>query len=253
MIKRFENKVALVTGGSSGIGRASALAFAREGAKVVIADIAVDGGEKTAEIIREARGTAIFIRADVSKGIEVEALINKAIEKNGRLDFAFNNAGVPQGVRVPTADCSEEDWDRVLSVNLKGTWLCMKYEIQHMLKQRSGAIINTSSVAGLRGHKNRPAYAASKHGVIGLTRTAAIEYAQSGIRINAVCPGWIHTPMVETAISQDPTLEDQMVGMIPLMRAGTAEEVAETVVWLCSDAASFITGQCIVVDGGYIA
>jgi NAD(P)-dependent dehydrogenase (short-subunit alcohol dehydrogenase family) len=129
----------------------------------------------------------------------------------------------------------------------------MKYEIQHMLKQGSGVIINTSSVAGLRGYKNRPAYAASKHGVIGLTRTAAIEYAQSGIRINAVCPGWIHTPMVEAAISQDPTLEAQMIAMIPLMRAGTAEEVAETVVWLCTDAASFTTGQCIVVDGGYIA
>jgi NAD(P)-dependent dehydrogenase (short-subunit alcohol dehydrogenase family) len=249
----LEGKVALVTGGSSGIGRASALAFGRGGAKVIVTDLVVDGGEKTVQTIIEAGGEAIFIRGDVSNPAEVEKLIERAVEAYGRLDCAFNNAGVAQSVKAPTADYTEEDWDRVISINLKGVWLCMKYEIRQMLKQGGGSIVNCSSVAGLRGFPARPAYAASKHGVIGLTKTAAVEYASAGIRINAVCPGWIRTPMVEATIGCDPELESQIASAQPIGRIGAPKEVAEVVVWLCSDGASFVIGHCLIVDGGSIA
>jgi NAD(P)-dependent dehydrogenase (short-subunit alcohol dehydrogenase family) len=253
MSRKLAGKVTLVTGGSSGIGRATALAFAREGGKVIIADIALKGGEETARMIRDAQGEATFIKTDVSKWIEVEALISKTTEIYGRLDCAFNNAGVAQAIRVPTADYTEEDWDRVLNTNLKGVWLCLKYEIKQMVKQKSGAIVNTSSVAGLRGFSYRAAYAASKHGIIGLTKSAAAEYAKDGIRINAVCPGWIRTPMVEANTKQDPRLEARIAEMAPVMRIGTPQEVAEAVVWLCSDAASFVVGDCLLIDGGSLA
>jgi len=245
-------KVALVTGGGSGIGRASALAFAREGAKVVIADIAVKDGEKTVKLIREASGESIFVKTDVSKSVEVEKLVNKAVDTYGQLDYAHNNAGVRSSQRL-TADCTEEDWDRIININLKGIWLCMKYEIPQMLNQGSGAIVNTASAAGLVGLERLPAYTASKHGVVGLTKVAALEYATSGIRINAVCPGVINTPLIERAFTARPEFAAEAVALHPMGRLGTPEEVAEAVVWLCSDAASYITGYPLAVDGGRTA
>lgn len=248
---RFEGKIALVTGGSSGIGRATALAFAREGAKVVIGDIQVEGGERTLQAIKEAGGDAILVKTDVTRPDQVEALIKRAVETYGRLDCAFNNAGF-EGAQAPTADYTEEDWDRVISINLKGVWLCMKYEIPQMLKQGSGAIVNTASSAGLVGFRTAPAYTAAKHGVVGLTKTAALDYAPAGIRINAVCPGVIRTPMLERLTGGHPKLEAWLLAQEPVGRAGTPEEVAEAVVWLCSDAASFVTGHPMAVDGGFV-
>ncbi len=203
MNRTFEDKVALVTGGSSGIGRATALAFARAGARVVIADIAEDGGEETIALIKAAGGAAIFVRTDVSKAADVAALIRAAVSTFGRLDYAFNNAGI-DGDTVPTADGSEANWDHVLATNLKGVWLCMKHEIPYMLQQGHGAIVNTASVAGLVGFPGLAAYTASKHAIVGLTKTAALEYARAGIRINAVCPGAIRTPALDRFIAQAP-------------------------------------------------
>jgi len=251
-MKRLDGKIALVTGGSSGIGRAAALAFAREGAKVVIADVLIEGSEETVQIIEKSGGQAIFFKTDVSKSDEVEALIKKTAETYGRLDCAFNNAGVGGG-RAATAKCTEEEWDRVIEINLKGVWLCMKYEIQQMLKQAGGAIVNTASVAGLVGFQGTPAYVASKHGVVGLTKAAALEYATSGIRINAVCPGVIRTPMIDRIVAARPQMEEVYTAMHPVGRLGEPEEIAEAVVWLCSDAASFVTGHAMVVDGGLVA
>lgn len=248
----LEGKIALITGGSSGIGRATALAFARRGGKVVIADVDIKGGEETVRMIKEMRGEALFVKTDVSKAAEVEAVINKAVKTYGRLDCAHNNAGIGTlGARPFTAECTEENWDRIISINLKGVWLCMKYEIPQMLKQGGGAIVNTSSVAGLVGLAGASTYAASKHGVIGLTKTAALEYAPKGIRINAVCPGLIHTPLIERISSKGPDFEKARLG--PIGRMGTPEEVAEAVVWLCSEAASFVTGHAMAVDGGKVA
>lgn len=252
MARQFEGKIALVTGGASGIGRATALTFAREGAKVVIADVVVEGGQETVRMIEEAGGEAIFVKTDVSKAAEVQALINKAVETYGRLDYAHNNAGI-EGITAPTADCTEENWDRTISINLKGMWLCMKYEIPQMLKQGGGAIVNTASVAGIVGFQGSPAYCASKGGVIQLTRTAALEYAQTGIRVNAVCPGIIRTPMIERVFVTQPEMEQPLTAMEPVGRMGKPEEIAEAVVWLCSEAASFVTGHPMVVDGGLVA
>jgi NAD(P)-dependent dehydrogenase (short-subunit alcohol dehydrogenase family) len=252
MAGRVDGKVALVTGGGSGIGRATALAFAREGAKVVVADIVVAGGEETVRMIKAAGGEALFVKADVAKAAEVEAMIKKAVETYGRVDCAFNNAGI-EGAVAPTHECTEENWDRVVAIDLKGVWLCMKYEIPQMLKQGGGAIVNTASVAGLVGFQGAPAYVASKHGVNGLTKTAALEYAKSGIRVNAVCPGVIHTPMVERAFSANPQMAESVAAIEPVGRMGKPEEIAEAVVWLCSDAASFVTGLPMAVDGGLVA
>lgn len=250
--KSLEGKVALVTGGGSGIGRASALAFARDGAKVVVADVQVKGGEETARMIKDTGHEAIFVKADVSRAFDVENLINTAVRKYNRLDFAHNNAGI-EGASASTIDYTEENWDRVIDINLKGVWLCMKYEIPAMLKKGGGAIVNTSSVAGFVGFRDMPAYCASKGGIIALTRGAALEYATRGIRINAVCPGVIRTPMVERVTGGKPEAEAPFIGLEPVGRMGTPEEVAEAVIWLCSDAASFVTGHPMVVDGGLIS
>ena len=247
-----QGKIALVTGGSSGIGRATALIFAREGAKVVVADVAVEGGEETVRLVNAAGGAAIFVKTDVSKSADGEAMVKKAVDTYGRLDCAFNNAGI-EGVIQPTVDYGEAHWDRVLAINLKGVWLCMKYEIQQMLKQGSGAIVNTASVAGLIGLPGFSAYVAAKHGVNGLTKTAALEYAKVGIRVNAVCPGAIRTPMFERGVRDNPGMEEQIVAVEPIGRMAAPAEVGEAVVWLCSDAASFVTGLPMAVDGGWIA
>jgi NAD(P)-dependent dehydrogenase (short-subunit alcohol dehydrogenase family) len=252
MAGQMEGKVALVTGAGSGIGRASALAFAREGAKVVVSDVVVEGGEETVRLIKQNGGDAIFVKADVSKAADVEALVNKTVEVYGRLDYAHNNAGI-EGTMASTTDCAEENWDRTIAVNLKGVWLCSKYEIPIMLKQGGGAIVNTASIAGLVGSAGLPAYVASKHGVVGLTRATALEYAKSGIRVNAVCPGAIRTPMIERIVAENPQLGAQMDTMHPIGRMGKPEEVAAAVVWLCSDAASFVTGHAMAVDGALVA
>ena len=229
MAGQFKNSVVLVTGGGSGIGRASALAFAKEGAAVAVADLAVEGGVETESIIRESEGTAIFIEADVSKASEVETMIDSVLGTYGRLDYAHNNAGI-LGDLAPTAECTEENWESVVNTNLKGVWLCMKYEIP---KMHGGAIVNTSSVFGLKGGQNLPAYIASKHGVIGVTKAAASEYAHRGIRINAVCPDAVRTPMQERVNGKD-------FGRPP-------EEVAQAVLWLCSDASSARTGETMTI------
>ena len=246
-------KIVLVTGGGSGIGRATSLALVREGAKVMIADYNAKGGEETVKMIKEKGGVASFMHADVSVTKQVEAMIQKTVETYGRIDGAHNNAGI-EGRTADTADCTEEVFDRTIAINLKAVWLCMKYEIPQMLKQGGGAIVNTASIAGLCGFNGLPAYVASKHGVVGLTRTAALEYARRNIRVNCVCPGVINTPMVERLIDSSPEYgKTELEAMEPVGRMGKPEEIAEGVVWLMSDAASFVTGHPMVIDGGWVA
>jgi NAD(P)-dependent dehydrogenase (short-subunit alcohol dehydrogenase family) len=254
MVGRFQGKVALVTGGSSGIGKATALAFAREDAKVIVADKNVKGGEETVQIIKQAGGEAAFVKTDVSKATEVEALVNKTIELYGHLDCAFNNAGIG-GSEVYITDCTEEDWNHTINVNLKGVWLCLKYEIPWMIEHGGGAIVNMSSVAGLTGSLYISDYVASKWGINGLTKSAALEYAKAGIRVNAVCPGMIDTPMAKPKKDKGGffSWDERAKQEVPLGRRGTPEEVAEAVLWLCSDAASYVTGIAMPVDGGILA
>ena len=251
-MRRFEGKVALVTGGGSGIGRATSLAFANEGAKVVIDDINVEGGEETLAMVKSAGGEAVFVKANVSKAAEVEAMVQKAIDTYGRLDCAYNNAGVGEPLKR-VHKTSEDNWDRVMATNLKGVYLCMKYEIPHMLKQGKGAIVNTSSLAGLKGLSGQAAYVASKHGVVGLTKSAAIEYATLGIRINCICPGVINTPLIAPNMKDRPHVEKGYIDMEPIGRLGKPEEIASAVLWLCSDEASFAIGSIFSVDGGVVA
>jgi NAD(P)-dependent dehydrogenase (short-subunit alcohol dehydrogenase family) len=246
----FKDKVALVTGGASGIGRATALAFAKKGAKVAVVDWKEN--DEIVDLIKELGSEAIFIKCDVSKAEEVTAMVVKTIEAFGRLDYAFNNAGI-EGTQANTFDCTEENWDKTIAVNLKGIWLCMKYEIPELLKQGKGAIVNCASVAGLIGFAGLPAYVASKHGVVGLTKTTALEYAKLGIRVNAVCPGVIQTPMIDRLTGKTKEAIEQFTGLEPMGRFGLPEEIANAVVWMCSDEASFVTGHAMTVDGGFVA
>ena len=252
MAKLMDGKVALVTGASSGIGRATAIALAREGAKVVVADVLDEKAKETVDLIKRAGGDARFVKTDVSKSADVQALVKTAVDSFGRLDAAVNNAGI-EGETAPTADCSEENWERVINVNLRGVWLCMKNEIPIMLKQKAGAIVNMSSIAGVVGFEGLPAYSASKGGVLQLTRVAALEYAKFGIRVNAICPGVIWTPMVERFTKGDKKAEQDMAKGAPMARMGKPEEIAEAALWLCSGGASFVTGHPLIVDGGWVA
>lgn len=249
-------KIALVTGAAAGIGRATALKFAAEGAKVVVSDVVVPGGEETVAMIRANGGEALFVGADVSKTADVTALIAGTVAAYGRLDCACNNAGI-EGVIAPFTEQTEENFDRIIAVNLKGTFLCLQAEIAQMLTQGGGAIVNLSSVAGLIGFPGLSAYVASKHGVNGLTKNAALEYAKQGIRVNSVCPAGIDTRMLDSLAEQATggtmTSRQMMDGLHPMGRIGTPDEVADLIVWLCSDKASFMTGAHVPVDGGFVA
>ena len=250
----LEDKIALVTGAGSGIGRASSLVLAREGAKVVVSDINAEGAEATLSAIKEMGGEGVFVHADVSKPEDVQALVASVIHTYGRLDCAYNNAGIEGYMEGRLHEYPEDIWDRLIDINLKGVWLCLKYEIPRMLEQGGGAIVNTASAAGLVGSRRLAAYVASKHGVVGLTKAAALEYARDGIRVNAVCPGIIDTPMMDRLIAgRQDDYEATIPTRQPIGRLGTAEEIAESVAWLCSDAASLITGIALSVDGGFTA
>lgn len=246
----FKNKVVIVTGGASGIGRATALAFAKKGAKVAVADWKEN--DEMVDLIKELGSEAIFIKCDVSKTDDVKAMVAQTIAAFGRLDYAFNNAGI-EGTSAPTQDCSEENWDKTIGVNLKGVWLCMKYEIPEILKQGKGVIINCASVAGMIGFAGLPAYVASKHGIVGLTKTTALECATQGIRVNVVCPGVIQTPMIDRLTGKTKEAIERFKGFEPIGRFGLPEEIANAVVWMCSDEASFVTGHVMAVDGGFTA
>jgi NAD(P)-dependent dehydrogenase (short-subunit alcohol dehydrogenase family) len=253
MARQFENQVALITGGSNGIGKATAIAFAREGAKVIVSDMADAAGEEVVATIRAAGGEARYARCDVRDASQVASLVSGTVKTYGRLDVAFNNAGI-EGTMAAVADVTEEAWERVLRVNLTGVFLCMKYQIEQMLKQGSGAIVNNASILGQVGFANASAYAAAKHGLLGLTRCAALEYSARGIRVNAVCPGFIVTPMLERAgLMNDPAVRAMIEGLHAMKRMGQPEEVAEAVLFLSSSKASFIAGHPLLVDGGYVA
>jgi NAD(P)-dependent dehydrogenase (short-subunit alcohol dehydrogenase family) len=250
MSKLLEGKVAVITGGSSGIGRATALAFAAEGARVALGARRQAEGEETARLIREQGGEAVFVQTDVRQSDQVQRLVQSAVDRWGRLDCAFNNAGIEGAAMVLTADYPEQTWRDVLDVNLTGMFLAMKHEIPHMLQQGGGAIVNMSSIAGLVGGGIGSAYFASKHGVVGLTKAAAIEYGKSGIRVNAVCPAIIETDMVERAFGG---VSEYLTSLHPIGRVGQPREVADAVVFLCSARSSFITGHALPVDGGLVA
>ena len=247
----LQDKVAIVTGAASGIGREIALAYARAGAKVVVSDMNAEGGGETVRLVREAGGEARFIAADVSRAADCQALADGAVAAYGRLDIGCNNAGIG-GDLAPTADYPLEGWDKVIGINLSGVFYCMKYQIPHMLKAGGGAIVNVASILGAVGFANAPAYSAAKHGVLGLTKTAALEYGAQGVRVNAIGPGFIHTPMIAGLESDDAT-EQLLVSLHPIGRLGDPREVAELALWLSSPAASFVTGSYYPVDGGFLA
>lgn len=245
-------RVALVTGGSSGIGKATCIAFAQAGAKVVVAARRNKEGEEVARTIREGGGDACFVQTDVSRAEEVKRLIESTIKAYGHLDWACNNAAI-EGVRATVADCTEEEWNQVIGVNLTGVWLCMKSEIVQMLKEGGGEIVNVSSANAFIGAAGFAPYTASKHGVVGMTKSAAKEYAKMGIRVNVVCPGSVNTPMIERLDGGPATAESWRITRAPMGRIGNPEEIANAVVWLCSGGASFVTGQSLIVDGGLLA
>lgn len=246
----FDGQVALVTGASAGIGRATALAFAAAGASVVVADVHDAAGEATAAEISAAGARAVYVHADVSDAAQVAAMVERTVTEFGRLDLAFNNAGI-EGTPAPLAECPRENWDHTLAVNLTGVFLCMQAEIPAMRDSGGGAIVNCASIAGLNGFPGLSAYVASKHGVNGLTKAAALELAPEGIRVNSVCPGAIDTEMVARVAAEQPEMIEQTIAAHPLGRLGLPEEIASTVLWLCGDGAGFVTGQAIAVDGGY--
>jgi NAD(P)-dependent dehydrogenase (short-subunit alcohol dehydrogenase family) len=248
----MQGKVAIVTGASAGIGRATALAFAREGASVALSDVDVERGEKTAAEVAEVGVDTMFVYADVSDAADVSELVRRTVDHFGHLDFAFNNAGI-EGGQAPVGECTIENWDRTIAVNLTGVFLCMHEEIPAMLAGGGGAIVNNASVAGLVGFAGIPAYTASKHGIVGLTKTTALDYATNGIRVNAVCPGVIDTEMITRFTHGDQEAAKQLEQTEPVGRLGTPAEIADAVVWLCSDRATFVTGQALAVDGGFVA
>ena len=248
--RSLAGKVAFVTGAASGIGRAAALAFAREGAGVVAADVSEHDNKETARMIEKQGWRAVAVRCDVTRAADVKTALAETVNVFGRLDFAFNNAGVEPRKSVPTADFEEEEWDRIVDTNLRGVFLCMKYEIPLILKQGGGAVVNTSSGAGVIGIKGSPAYTAAKHGVIGLTRAAALDYAAQNLRVNAVCPGYIDTPMMGRFTGGTPEGRAKVIAEEPVGRMGQPEEIAAAVIWLCSDAAAFVVGHAMVLDGG---
>jgi len=256
MAKKFEGRVALVTGGASGIGRVTAQFFGREGAKVVVAtDVNIKGGEETVRLITGAGGEAAFIKCDVTRSADVQAMVEGCVKKYGRLDYAFNNAGIgPDGKRVPVVnivDCPEDIWDRTIGINLTGVFLCLKYEMRQMFKQKYGAIVNTASVAAVKALPGFCAYVASKHGLVGLTKTAALEGAAAGVRVNTVLPGPTErTLLFEYLTAAAPGEREKMMNMIPMKRVAGPEDMAEAVMYLCSDAAAFVTGVALPVDGG---
>ncbi len=247
----LSGKVAIVTGGSSGIGKATAIAFAREGAKVVVASRREKEGQETVKQVQSAGSEGFFIKTDVSKETDVSAMVEKTIATYGHLDYAFNNAGIEQ-IPTPLVEQTEETFDQVMDINVKGVWLCMKHQIPQMLVSGGGAIVNMSLIAGMIGAPGLPIYVASKHAVLGLTKSVALEYAKEGIRINAVCPGMIETDLLDRAFANQ-EVKERLIAMHPIGRVGKPEEIAEAVVWLCSDKASFVTGQSLPLDGGYVA
>jgi NAD(P)-dependent dehydrogenase (short-subunit alcohol dehydrogenase family) len=247
----FQGKIAIVTGAASGIGRTAAQLFAQQGARVVVSDVVKEGGHETVAAIKEAGGEAIFVRADVADPADCKALVQRTMDEYNRLDFAFNNAGIA-GEQNPTADYSIEGWQQLIDVNLSGVFYCLKYEIPALLETHGGAIVNMASILGQVAFAGSPAYVTSKHGVIGLTQNAAVEYGSQGIRVNAIGPGFIRTPMISD-FEEQPEIMQQLVALHPIGRLGTPEEVAELVIWLCSEKASFVTGAYYPVDGGYLA
>jgi NAD(P)-dependent dehydrogenase (short-subunit alcohol dehydrogenase family) len=250
MAGRLDGKSVLITGAAAGIGRATAIAAAREGARLTLSDVTTDAGEQVAKEITAAGGKALFLRCDVTQQADVDAMVKRAVDSYGRIDCAFNNAGI-EGTLAPLADYPEETFQRVLQVNVVGLWRCLRAEIPVMVKQGGGAIVNTSSVGGLVGAGAFGAYVASKHAVVGLTKTCALDYAKQGIRVNAVCPGVIQTPMLDRLADLVPGLVDALLAVKPMGRLGSAEEVAEAVIWLLSDSASFTTGATLTIDGGF--
>ncbi len=247
----LNNKIALVTGAGSGIGRATSLVLAREGATVVVSDVNADGGEETLSAIKDMGGDGMFVHADVSRAADVEALVGAVVNAYGRLDIAYNNAGIEGFTGGRLHEYPEDTWDRLIDINVKGVWLCLKYEIPQMLKQGGGAIVNTASAAGLVGSRQMSAYVASKHAVVGLTKSAALEYAKDSIRVNAVCPGIIDTPMMDRLVEGRDDYAASIPTRQPIGRKGTPGEIAEAVTWLCSDAASLVTGLAMSVDGAF--
>lgn len=249
----WKGKVALVTGAGSGIGKATAREFAKRGTAVVLADVAAEAGEQVAnELRRDFDARSLFVRCDVMRSTDVAALVDATMDRFGRLDFAFNNAGI-EGKQALLDETSEADWDRTIAINLKGVWLCMKHELPAMLKNGGGAIVNCSSIAGLVGFPAIAPYVASKHGVLGLTKTAALEYAKRNVRVNAVCPGVIATPMIDRFSGGDATKAAALSAGEPIGRMGRPEEIADAVLWLCSDESSFVTGHALAADGGWTA